>query len=45
MILWIDKEHKTYYKDSASASGIRYKFYDYGNNFDEHTMEEIKNVN
>ncbi len=42
MISWIDKEHKTYYKDSAPASGIRYKFYDYGNNFDENVIEEIK---
>ena len=42
MISWIDKEHKTYYNDSAPASGIRYKFYDYGSNFDVYTIEEIK---
>ena len=42
MISWIEKEHKTYYKDSAQMSGLRYKFYDYGNDFDEYTMEEIK---
>ena len=42
MISWIEKEHKTYYSDSAKASGLRYKFYDYGNEFDEYTIGEIK---
>ena len=42
MISWIDKEFKIYYKDSAKATGIRYKFYDYGNDFDECTIKEIK---
>ena len=42
MISWIEKEHKTYYRDSAKASGLRYKFYDYGNEFDEYTIGEIK---
>ncbi len=42
MISWIDKEDRKYYKDSAKASGIRYKFYNYGNDFDEHTMEAVK---
>ena len=42
MISWIDKERKTCYNDSAPAAGIRYKFYDYGSNFDVHTIEEIK---
>lgn len=42
MISWIEKSHKAYYSDSAGASGIRYKFYDYGNSFDTHTAEEIK---
>ena len=32
MISWIDKKYRKYYKDSAKASGIRYKFYDYGSN-------------
>ena len=41
MISWINKEYRDYYKDSAKASGIRYKFYDYGNDFDEHTVEDI----
>ena len=44
MISWIDKEDKKYYKDSVKASGIRYKFYDYGNDFDEHTIEAIKKI-
>ena len=42
MIFWIDKDYRKYYKDSEKASGIRYKFYDYGNDFDEHTIEAIK---
>ena len=42
MISWIEKEHKTYYIVSSKASGLRYKFYDYGNEFDEYTIGEIK---
>ena len=42
MISWVEKEHKTYYNDSAKTSGLRYKFYDYGNDFDEYTIDEIK---
>ncbi|MBQ9124802.1 MAG: hypothetical protein IJY14_03830 [Acholeplasmatales bacterium] len=29
MISWIDKEYKNEYKNSAKASGIRYRFYTY----------------
>lgn len=43
MISWIDKEYKNEYKDSANVSGLRYKFFDYGNHFDEKTIEEIIN--
>lgn len=42
MIAWINNEDKNYYKDSAKASGIRYKFYSYGNDFDESTVDNIK---
>ena len=42
MISWIDKKHKNEYTDSAKASGIRYKFYDCGNAFDEAVMNDIK---
>lgn len=42
MISWIDKEYKKHYKDSAKASGIRCKFYNYGNEFEESTRKEIK---
>ena len=43
MISWIENKYKACYKDSAVASGIRYKFYNYDeNDFDEHTAEEIK---
>ena len=42
MISWIDKEYKDYYKNSAKASGIRYKFYTYGNDFNKFTVEDIK---
>lgn len=41
MISWIEKEDKKYYLNSAKASGIRYKFYDYGYDFDECTIEAI----
>ena len=43
MIFWIDKEHKNDYKDSSIASGIRYKLHNYGNDFEESTIENIKN--
>ena len=42
MISWIDKGYRNYYKDSAKASGIRYKFHVYGNDFDECTKEDIE---
>ena len=42
MIFWIDRKYKNKYMDSAKASGIRYKFYDYGNVFDATAMEDIK---
>ena len=42
MISWIDREYKNDYKDSAKASGIRYRFYDYGDGFDLKHVEEIK---
>ena len=42
MISWIDREYKGEYKDSAKASGIRYRFYDYGDGFDPKYKEEIK---
>ena len=42
MISWIDKEYKSYYKDSAKASGIRYKYYNYGEDFDKSTIEDIR---
>lgn len=42
MISWIDKEFRNYYKDSANASGIRFKFYNYREAFDEATAEDIK---
>jgi hypothetical protein len=34
MISWIDRKYKNEYKDSAKASGIRYRFYDYGDSLD-----------
>ena len=42
MISWIDKEYKSYYKDSAKASGIRCKFHSYEKSFEKSTMEEIQ---
>lgn len=42
MISWITKEYKEWYKDSAKASGIRYKFYDNENQFDKNTTQSIK---
>ncbi len=42
MIFWIDKEHRTYYKNSSKASGIRVKFKAYENIFDDSTAEGIK---
>ena len=42
MISWIDKARKQHYKDCANASGIRYKFYIYHDDFDESTVECIK---
>lgn len=44
MISWIDKEYKHYYSDSAKASGIRYGFHQYENDFDESTVEGIKKI-
>ena len=41
MISWIEKKYKDQYKASAKASGIRYRFYDYGNAFDAAIMDEI----
>ena len=38
MISWIEKEDKSYYKDSAKASGIRYKFHCYETSFEESTI-------
>lgn len=42
MISWIDKAYKDCYADSAKASGIRCKFHQYENDFDEATVEGIK---
>ena len=42
MISWIGKEYKNYYKDSAKKSGIRYKFYNYGNDFEKSNVEDIE---
>ena len=42
MISWIDKEYKQHYQDCANASGIRYKFYIYHDDFEESTIECIK---
>mgnify|MGYP002514396458 CR=1 FL=1 len=42
MISWIDRKYKNEYKDSAKASGIRYRFYDYGDGFDPTIVEEMK---
>ena len=44
MISWIDKEYKSHYTDSDCASGIRYKFYDYENTFQEQRKKDIKNI-
>ncbi len=42
MISWVEKEYKNNYKDSAKASGIRYKYYNYGEDFDKSTVEDIR---
>ncbi|MBQ4098502.1 MAG: hypothetical protein IJC87_00060 [Clostridia bacterium] len=42
MISWVEKEYKNNYKDSAKASGIRYKYYTYGEDFDKSTVEDIR---
>ena len=42
MIYWINKEFRNYYKNSANATGIRYKFYPYGSDFDKSTEKDIK---
>jgi len=42
MISWVEKEYKNYYKDSARASGIRYKYNNYGEDFDKSTVEDIR---
>lgn len=41
MISWIDRKYKVQYKDSAKASGIRYKFHDYGDAFNATTVREL----
>lgn len=42
MISWINKEHRHCYTDSANASGIRFRFHEYENNFDEITQKGIE---
>ena len=41
MISWIDIKYKDQYADSANATGIRYKFYEYDNVFDATVVTEI----
>ena len=41
MISWIDRKFKSQYADSANATGIRYKFYEYDNVFDAMIVKEI----
>lgn len=41
MILGIERKYKDQYTDSAKVSGIRYKFYEYGNGFDATIVEDI----
>lgn len=42
MIFWIKNEYKNEYLGSAKASGLRYKFYNYDNEFDQNTVLQIK---
>ena len=41
MISWIDIKYKDQYADSANATGIRDKFYEYDNVFDATVVTEI----
>lgn len=41
MISWIDIKYKNQYTDSANATGIRYKFYEYDNVLDATIVKEI----
>lgn len=41
MISWVDIKYKDQYANSANATGIRYKFYEYDSFFDATVVKEI----